>query len=146
MPVIVAPNPKPTPPNSDKFIQDLLATVKSQTERANEAERQAIEARGQTAEAVAARDEWKNLYLEQGKAVDKLQIALAESRSESSNLRTGLAVAANQRDLDKGFIADQQKEIKDLRRARWKYAAVGFAAGFGAGVPTGSLIAVKFNF
>ena len=138
--------PKSNAPIDEKAVQILLANLEKQTKRADEAERQLIEARNQTKEVQAARDEWKNLYLEETKATNLLRTSLAESRNESANLRIANAAFANQRELDKNFISDQAAEIKNLRRSRWKYAAGGFVAGFAAGVPTGGLIAVKFNF
>lgn len=103
-------------------------------------------ANGQIAELQTDRNQWKNLFLDERKATTELRVSLAESRTESANLRVANAGYLRQRDLDKEFIADQQTEIKQLRRSRWKYAAAGFVAGFATGVPTGSLIAVKFNF
>lgn len=131
---------------NNKFVQLLLITVEYQTERANNANAQLQTANGQIAELQTDRNQWKNLFLDERRATTELQVSLAESRNESAQLRIANQVAANQRELDKNFISTQESEIRRLKRSRWKYAAAGFAAGFATGVPSGALIAVKFNF
>jgi len=131
---------------SNKFVQLLLISLEYQTQRAENEKLQRIQTEGQLIEMQKARDEWKNNFWEERKATAQLQISLSESRNETAQVRIANEGFLRQRELDKQFISDQSKEIKQLRRSRWKYAAGGFIAGFATGFPTGVFVSMKFNF
>ncbi len=152
------PKPTPTPPaNGDKkevpkevlesdFVQKLLIDLDYQTKRAEIAENRLNDTNKLLTKMEVSRDSWESLFNDERKVSVNLQTALAESRTETAQIRVANLALLNQREIDKQYIADQKIEIKDLKRDRWKYFAGGVAVGFASGVPTGSLLAVKFNF
>lgn len=114
--------------------------------RAANFENELKETKVQINELQIARDQWKQTFLDEHKASEKLLVSLTEARIESASLRNGLSIAQTQRELDKERIATLETENKSLRRSRWKFAAAGFALGFATGVPTGLAVSYRFQF
>jgi hypothetical protein len=105
-------------------VQTILAALKYQTERADEAEKQRDGWKKQS-------DEWRGLYDDETKRSALLKGATVDRKEAFDQTSFAAALLTKQHEEDKGFIREQNDYIRKLETSRFKFAIGGIGLGLG---------------
>ncbi len=117
--------------NSDQFVQTLLAIIEKKDSELKNAKDRNSDLVGNIKEIKDARDEWKNLYLEQIKATKELRTSAEESRGEAFQLRIANDRLLVQQKSDDDVIKSLDKKVFKLKVEKYVVGGIGAAAGYG---------------
>lgn len=128
------PMPAPTPPVNPNpsipsqlqdplLIANILAELKAESARANEAEKHA-------SDLAASRDEWKGIADKEAKRADALEKADIQRQEEAKNLRDANTVLKQSNVEYKSELDSTRKDLDRAKSSRPWWAAGGAVMGY----------------
>lgn len=112
-------------------MQTLLAIIEKKDAQIESVKDQNTNLKDIVKEAQAGRDEWKNLYLERGKAIDDLKKSLEAKQGEVAQTNIAKERLLEQQKEDAALIASQDRKILKQKVQTFLFSAGSAAAGYG---------------